>query len=88
MIKKSELRQHIHDAGMQLIDEVMTCDIEEQENDYDEELHKIVRRCHELIVNHPEKASLFEEYIRKQQEEYDILAHTVICATLVIKKVE
>lgn len=88
MLKKSELLQQIHDAGMQLIDEVMPSDREEQEDAYDEEFHHIVRRCHELIVTHPEKADLFEGYIRKQQEEYDILKHTVICATLVIKHVK
>ncbi|MDY0095704.1 MAG: class I SAM-dependent methyltransferase [Candidatus Vecturithrix sp.] len=85
MLKKGDLFQQIHDAGMQLIDEVIMSDMEEAEEVYGEEFQNIERRCHELRIKHPEKAYLFEEYLHKQQEEYDILKHKVVCATFVIQ---
>ncbi|MCG3121093.1 MAG: hypothetical protein ALAOOOJD_04047 [bacterium] len=86
MLKKGELLQQIHAAGMQLIDAILPSATEEQEKTYDEELHHIEKRCHELVVKYPEKANLFEMYIRQQREEYDILAHKVISATMVLKR--
>lgn len=44
------------------------------------------RRCLELIEKHPEKRSLFEGYIRKQEEEIDVLENRIVCSTMVVTR--
>jgi hypothetical protein len=38
----------------------------------------IKRRCEELSGKYPEKKKLFENYIKKQRKEYDILEDSII----------
>ena len=45
----------------------------------------IVRRANELIVEHPEKAHLFESYIKSQQAECDELEKDISGVTLLLR---
>ena len=86
MLTRKTLIKQIQDAGMQLINEVIDNDIIEQEKGYDKEFNYLEKRCRELIIKQPKKAKLFEEFIKKQNEEYNVLKNKVICATLIIKR--
>ena len=44
------------------------------------------KRCNELIEKHPDKSNLFENYIKKQEEENDVLETKVVCSTMVIRR--
>jgi cyclopropane fatty-acyl-phospholipid synthase-like methyltransferase len=82
--KRSVLLQQIEQCNMEIIDEkvIEADDMKEFDNDIFENLKK---RCEELIEKHPEKRTLFENYIRKQEEENEILETKVVCSTMVIK---
>lgn len=83
--KKHEVMQQIDLAGMKLIEEVIIKSDHIKESDvfiYD----NIKKRCIELINKHPEKKYLFENYIKKQEEENDVLENKVICSTMAIKR--
>lgn len=49
---------------------------------------KIDQRAHELISRHPEKAALLKGYLKKQEEENDILTNWMCCVTWVLQKSE
>lgn len=84
-LTKNELLQQMDKAGMKLIDEVFVDDLEHYGDVHDEEFDHIVKRCHELIRQYPEKRALFEGFIDKQREEYDVMETKVICSTMVVK---
>jgi hypothetical protein len=78
------LRQ-INAAGMTLIGEQQTSSNKDLASEYDAEYINISKRCNELIAIHPDKAELFNNYIQRQQTEYDRLKANVYCSTLVMK---
>ena len=83
---KSELLKQIHDAGMELADEIINDDTEDIEDQYNTELDNINKRCQELVEKYPEKKHIFLEYRDRQKEEYGLLGSEVICSVMVIKK--
>lgn len=85
LFKKSELLRQISEAGMELIDEKTVNDPEEQKSEYEKEFDYVELRCNELINRCPEQKLLFENYLKKQREEYEILENYVVCLTMVIK---
>ncbi len=86
MEKKSVILKQISDVGMKLIDEVIINQDEMKKSD-DYIFENIKRRCQELIEKHPDKSSLFINYIKKQKEENEVLETKVICSTMLIGKV-
>ena len=83
--KRSMLLNQISDAGMKLIDEIIIDKDEIKESD--EYIYRnIKRRCQELIEKHPGKKNLFIDYIRKQQEENEVLESKIICSTMLFGK--
>ncbi|MBL7994067.1 methyltransferase domain-containing protein [bacterium] len=84
MQKKEVILKQISDAGMDLIDEVIIKNDEIKDLD-DYILENLKKRCNELKEKYPEKISLFENYIKKQEEENDILETKVVCSTMVIR---
>lgn len=86
MEKRSVILKQISDVGMKLIDEVIINQDEMKESD-DYIFENIKRRCQELIEKHPDKSSLFINYIKKQEEENEVLETKVICSTMLIGKV-
>jgi len=86
LIQKLEtIIQQIDSAQMQLIEN----DVIQKENIKDSGdyiFEKLKKRCYELIDKYPDKKRLFLDYVKKQEEENDILENKVICSTMVIKK--
>lgn len=83
MEKRSSILKQITQAGMKLRDEIIVTDDEIKSTD-DLIFQKVKKRCQELIEKYPEKSTLFLEYIKKQEEENEILETKVICSTMLI----
>ncbi len=83
--KKSEILQQISNAGLHLITEIVFSqkDIRKSNQHISSHLRKRVR---ELQKKHPAKKSLFKRYLKKQEEENDILEKSVLCSTMLIGK--
>jgi len=85
VLKKSELLHQINEANMELIDELPTKETQETSVKYEREFNSIKQRCDELTEKYPEKKSLFENYVQKQDEEYDNLETKMVCLTMAIR---
>lgn len=86
LIQKKELiLKQISEADMDFIDEAVILNEEIKESD-DYIFENLKNRCNELIEKYPDKSRLFENYIKQQQEENDILETKVVCSTMVIRK--
>jgi hypothetical protein len=48
-------------------------------------LTHLEKRCGELIMRHPDKRRIFEDYLVKQKEETDVLENKMVCSTMVIR---
>lgn len=83
--KKEIILQQIKDSGMRIVDEVIIAADKIKDSD-DHIFENLKKRCHELIQIHPDKRGLFENYIRKQEVENDVLETKVVCSTMVIRK--
>ena len=85
ILPKKELLKQIKQTGMELIDE--SIDKYSESADPSKEMENIAIRCKELKTRYPEKASLFENYIQTQVNEYDILENKVDSSIMVVKNV-
>lgn len=83
ILKKDEILKQISEAGMQLTDEVI---FNRNENQDRVILDRLTDRCNELIKMHPEKRALFENYIRNQERETELLEAKITCSTMVIMR--
>jgi cyclopropane fatty-acyl-phospholipid synthase-like methyltransferase len=82
--KKGELIGQIRSSGMQLVDEeIIAGEALKQGNDFI--LTHLEKRCGELILRHPDKRRIFEDYLGKQKEETDVLENKMVCSTMVIR---
>lgn len=84
LITRGKLLNQFGQAGMELIDEITGKHSEFA--DSAEDMENIVKRCHELKIKHPEKSSLFENYVQNQASEYDILENKVGGSIMVLKR--
>jgi cyclopropane fatty-acyl-phospholipid synthase-like methyltransferase len=83
--KQKTILQQIDSAGMQLIeDDIIRKDDIKDSDDYI--FDNLEKRCFELINKYPDKKELFENYIKKQEIENDVLESKVVCSTMVIKR--
>jgi cyclopropane fatty-acyl-phospholipid synthase-like methyltransferase len=83
--KQKAILQQIDSAGMQLIeDDIIRKDDIKDSDDYI--FDNLEKRCFELINKYPDKKELFENYIKKQEIENDVLESKVVCSTMVIKR--
>jgi SAM-dependent methyltransferase len=83
-IKKSEILEEIRITGMKLIDEALP-EKGEIKDSNDFIFENIKNRCNELKGLYPDKSFLFDDYIRNQKEENDILEDKVISSVMVFK---
>ena len=86
LIQKQEtIIRQIDSAGMQLLEDdiIQKNDIKDSDDYIFDNLKK---RCFELINKYPDKKDLFENYIKKQEIENDVLESKVVCSTMVIKR--
>ncbi len=81
--KKSQITNQIVNAKMRLIDEVIIS--KEQIKESNKNIFNNIKiRCKELIKKEPENRHLFENYIKNQMYENEVLEQEVICSTIVI----
>lgn len=85
MFKQQEILKQVDLAGMQLIEDNIIKKDEIKDSD-DFIFDNLKKRCLELIKKYPENRKLFNNYIKKQEEENKILESKVICTTMVIKR--
>ena len=83
--KKGIILQQIKDSGMELAGETIIKENEMKDSD-DHIFENLKKRCNELMEKHPDKKKLFKNYIKKQEEENDILETKVVNLTMTIKK--
>ena len=81
---RKELLRQIKEAGMEIIDEHAG---REDHEEYVMQFENIQKRCKELIVKYPDKISFFENYIKTQAEEYDVLENKIVGSIMVLKKI-
>lgn len=86
ILKKHDLLFQIDKAGMVLIDEISSHDDDKVIEGYDIEYDNLYKRCQELIIQYPDKAGLFLNYLKIQKEEYDYLKSDIIGSTMVLKR--
>lgn len=85
IVKKEKILQQISLAGMRLVDdEIIVKDNIKELDDYI--FNKLKSRCEELINKYPDKQKIFQNYIKRQEEENNVLENKVVCSTMVIKK--
>ena len=82
---KREILRQISAAGMTLIGELQASSNKDLASEYDAEYLNISKRCGELADVYPDKADLFNNYIRRQKTEYDRLKTNVNCTTMVVR---
>ena len=85
IMKRGEMLRQIAAAGMRLAEEVIFGHDEMAEMD-EAMFRDLEKRCRELMALHPEKKELFEDYVRRQVEENDVLENKVVCAVMALKK--
>jgi len=83
--KQDVVYRQIIDSGMKLIDEVVF------DKDYitasDDAIYEsLKKRCLELIEQFPGKATLFTDYMKRQEEENVVLEEKIVCAAMVIRR--
>ena len=71
-------------AGLKLLDERIIDD-DELKSTNDEQQASIIKRANELKEKHPEKAYLFENYIKSQQAECDELENKIEGVTMLLQ---
>ena len=76
-----------NNTGVRLIDEKMITD-EELVSLNHEQQELIVKRANELKAEMPERAPLFDSYIRSQQSECDELENEITGVTLLLQAIE
>lgn len=86
VLGKQELYRQVDAAEMIIIEEIRGEEDDELEENYDIEFRLIEKRCQELMLSYPEKATLFTDYVANQKLEYDHLKSGISTATLVIKR--
>lgn len=89
---KSKITEDIQRAGMLLAEEILFPNEKQSSGNssaqlnYQKEFGNLVKRCKELIAEHPGKAHLFQEYIDRQKAEYESFKEDIACCTFAIKK--
>lgn len=89
---KSRIIEDIQRAGMLLAEEVLfpnegqSSGNNSAQLNYQKEFGNLVKRCKELIAEHPGKAHLFQDYIDRQKTEYESFKKDITCCTFAIKK--
>ncbi|NUN09942.1 MAG: methyltransferase domain-containing protein [Ignavibacteriaceae bacterium] len=81
--RKSEIARQITEAGMEVADELLIRG-EEIAGSNEDIFKRLVKRCEELMVQYPDKRKMFEDYIKRQEEENEILETKIELSVKVI----
>lgn len=82
VIPKSTILSQSKKAGFKLIDETIISERDIKESN-ENIFNHIEMRCKELAVKEPHNKSLFEDYVKTQAEENEVLEKDVVCSTMV-----
>jgi len=83
--KRDVVCRQISDSGMKLIDEVVFD--KDYIKDSDDAIYEsLKKRCLQLINKFPGKATLFTDYIKRQEEENAVLEDQIVCAVMAIRR--
>ena len=83
--KRSVILKQISDADMKLVDEIIINKDEIKESGA-YMYRSLKKRCQELIEIHPDERNVFVDYVKKQEEENEVLETKLICSTMLIGK--
>ncbi len=83
---RNEWLLFFQNAGVKLLDERFN-EVDEITNINDEQQPLIAKRADELKVKHPDKAHLFDSYVKSQQAECDELENELTVVTMLLKVV-
>ncbi len=83
-LKRSEALLQIRRSGMDIVDEHVFDPAFLEESDA-EIFEHIRRRAGELIEKYPGRRAIFEGYLRKQEEENEVLEHRIRCVSWLLK---
>jgi cyclopropane fatty-acyl-phospholipid synthase-like methyltransferase len=82
---KAETLQQIESAKMKIVDQVeLSSEFIKKSNK--EIYNHIKKRSLEMMKKYPEDQSIFEGYLKSQEEENDILENHITCVTWLLKK--
>ena len=81
VLYRRQLLKQVEQAGMELIDENT-----DASTDSAEEFENLKKRCVELMAKHPEKTSLFENYLQTQADEYEALKTQMTGSIMVFRR--
>jgi len=82
--KRAEVVKQIRQSGFEIAEEWLYEEASQTESNQ-AMYEAIEKRCMELIAAHPEKAELFEGYLRAQMEENEVLDRQVTGVTWLLK---
>ncbi len=85
ILRKSEILKQISHAGMNIIQElIMDKDYIEKSNN---QIFKTIKnRARELEDKYPDKKTLFQNYIKAQEEENESMENSLTCSVMLIGK--
>ncbi len=84
IMRKKDIEEQTAASGMKLIDEVIINKDDIRDSD-DQIFRSLKKRCVELAEKHPDQRKLFEDYIRKQEYENDVLETKIVCSVMVFR---
>ena len=71
---------------MKLVDEIIIN--KEKIKESDKHMYRnLKKRCQELIEIHPDERNFFVDYVKKQEEENEVLETKLTCSTMLIGKI-
>lgn len=85
ILRRKDIEKQTAASGMKIIDEVIIGKDDIRDSD-DQIFRSLKKRCVELAEKHPDQRILFDNYIRKQEYENDVLETKIICSVMVFRK--
>ena len=83
-LKRPDIINQIQNSDMEIIDEYLISHDLIVESDA-QIFNYIVKRTNELSQKHPDKKYLFDNYVKSQEKENDILENQIKCVTWLLK---
>ncbi len=83
LFKKRDILAQMDRAGMRLAEEAVIPPVSIRASD---KLiwERLKKRCLELMKQHPGQKPLFQDYLRKQEEENDVLENRTVCSAMAV----
>jgi len=82
---EAETLRQIESAKMQIVDQIVLGAVEIKKSN-NKIYNQIRKRSVELMKKYPEDQSIFEDYLKSQEEENDLLENHITCVTWLLKR--